>query len=67
MNNELMSVEDYLIKYSVLDGNGNMDGMFVPLSIALLAVELYKSGQLDLKRPSHWGGEWPRTLKLKGE
>ena len=46
------TVEDYLRKYAVLDGHGNMDGEFVPLSVAHLAVELYVKDRLELKRPS---------------
>ena len=30
---------DFLEKYQVIDGRGNMDGAFVPLSVAMIAVE----------------------------
>jgi hypothetical protein len=46
------SVEEYLMGYSVLDGEGNMDGLFVPLSVAHLAVELAVQEKLELKKPS---------------
>jgi len=39
------NVEDYLRKHSVLDGQGNMDGSFVPLSVAMIAIEQCLEGK----------------------
>lgn len=53
-----MNVEDYLRKYCVLDGMGNMDGPFVPLSIAMLAVKQILEGKLKYEGMS-WIGPSP--------
>ena len=46
------TVEEYLRRHSVLDGRGNMDGEFVPLSIAYLGAQLVADGALKLDKPS---------------
>jgi len=46
------TVEEYLKQHSVLDGKGNMDGHFVPLSVAHLAAELLAQDKLKLEHPS---------------
>ena len=50
---DFKDVETYLRHYSVLDGHGNMDGEFVPLSVAYLAVKLCLEGKLELL-PQSW-------------
>lgn len=58
-----MLVEDYLRHYSILDGQGNMDGEMVPMSVAHLACELLMQGKLDLQQISGIvGGDWPQKL-----
>jgi len=52
------NVEDYLRKHSVLDGQGNMDGSFVPLSVAMIAIEQCLEGKLEYK-----GRSWLRTAQ----
>ncbi len=54
-----MNVEDYLRKHSVLDGMGNMDGEFVPISIAMIAIEEVIDGKLEYK-----GMSWHRPKYL---
>jgi hypothetical protein len=49
------NVEEYLRKHSVLDGMGNMDGLFVPLSVAMIAVEQCLLNKLEYKGMS-WVG-----------
>ena len=56
------NVEDYLRSYSVLDGMGNMDGSFVPLSVAMLAVEQVINGKLE-----YMGKSWHLTKKAQLE
>ena len=46
------TVEQYLYRHSVLDGMGNMDGSFVPLSVAMIAVEKILKYELQYKPPS---------------
>jgi hypothetical protein len=46
------TVENYLRKHSVLDGRGNMDGAWVPLSVAMIAVKKYIDNKLIYNRPS---------------
>lgn len=41
------NVEEYLRRYSVMDGMGNMDGSFVPFSIAMLAVKQCLENKLE--------------------
>lgn len=36
---DIETTEEYLRKYSVLDGMGNMDGEFVPMSVAMIAIQ----------------------------
>jgi len=48
-----MDVETYLREHSVLDGHGNLDGEFVPLPIAWLAVQMHSEGKLELL-PRSW-------------
>lgn len=47
-----MLVEKYLRQHSVLDGQGNMDGAFVPLSVAMRAVQKALDGYLEMAPPS---------------
>lgn len=49
---EKETVEKYLYENSVLDGKGNMDGSFVPISIAMIAVEQALKGNLRYEKPS---------------
>ena len=56
------NVEDYLRSYSVLDGMGNMDGSFVPLSVAMLAIEQVINGKLE-----YMGKSWHFTKKAQLE
>lgn len=46
------TVEEYLTRHAVLDGQGNLDGYFVPLSIAMIAIDLVSQNKLDNKQPS---------------
>ena len=41
-----LTVDEYLWRYAVIDGKGNLDGAFVPISVAKLAVELYSKDKL---------------------
>lgn len=52
------NVEDYMREYSVLDRNGDMDGEYVPWSIALFAIEGAINGKLEYK-----GRNWYITPK----
>lgn len=47
--------EQYLVSYAVLDGRGNMDGMFVPLSVAMIACQAVLDGRMKLNPPT-WIG-----------
>lgn len=52
-NNDYKNVEEYLRKNAVIDGQGcDMDGSWVPLSVAHIACGLVKTGQLKLEKPS---------------
>lgn len=44
------TVEEYLAKHAVLDGKGNMDGMFVAFNIAMIAVEKTLKNKLIYKK-----------------
>lgn len=46
------TTEEYLRQHSVLDGMGNMDGEFVPISIAMIAIEKTLEHKLEHKPPS---------------
>jgi hypothetical protein len=50
------NVEVYLRKHAVIDGQGNMDGYFVPLSIAMIAIKQCLEGKLEYS-----GSSWFRT------
>jgi hypothetical protein len=54
-----MNVEDYFRKYSVMDGMGNMDGEFVPMSIAMLGVKQVLDGKM-----TYQGMSWHRPKYL---
>ena len=41
------NVEDYLREWSVLDGRGNIDGSFVPLGIAMTAIQQVIDGKME--------------------
>lgn len=56
------NVEDYLRGYSVLDEQGNMDGSFVPLSVAMIAIEQVINGKLE-----YMGKSWHMTKKAQLE
>jgi len=50
--NNTKNAEDFLRGYGVLDGRGNMDGVFVPLSVAMIAIEQVLKGKLEYNDPS---------------
>lgn len=56
------NVEDYLREWSVLDNQGNMDGEFVPLSVAMIAIEQVINGKLE-----YMGKSWHLTKKAQLE
>jgi hypothetical protein len=46
------SVEDYLRKHAVIDKSNDMDGSWVPLSIAMIAAHKVEKYELEYKPPS---------------
>lgn len=46
------TTEEYLRRHSVLDGRGNVDGEFVPLSVAMIAIQKTIDYELEHKSPS---------------
>lgn len=46
------TAEDYLRRHAVLDGRGNMDGMWVPISVAMIAIEHVINGKLEPAHPT---------------
>lgn len=46
------TLEDYLRRHSVLDGHGNLDGEFVPLSVAMIGAKQVVDGKISLDKPS---------------
>ena len=49
----MTTLEQYLRSHAVTDGKGNMDGEFVPLSVALLGAEQAIQNKLELVPPSN--------------
>lgn len=43
----MKTLEEYLREHSVLDGHGNMDGSFVPLSVAMIGCEQVLRDKLE--------------------
>lgn len=48
----MKTVEEYLREHAVIDGQGNMDGSFVPLSVAMASVEKALRGELEVSDPT---------------
>ena len=49
---DIQTTEEYLREHSVLDGMGNMDGEFVPLSVAMIAIQRVLDYDLCHEPPS---------------
>ena len=47
-----VTTEAYLRQYAVIDGMGNMDGSFVPLSVAMIAIQKTLDYEIEHKPPS---------------
>ena len=54
--------ETYLREWAIIDGDGNMDGSFVPLSIAMIACKKVLEGKMELKPPT-WIKPTPKVEK----
>lgn len=44
------TVEQYLNRYAI--HSDEVDGMVVPISVAMIAAQLVKQGDLEMKKPS---------------
>lgn len=54
----LENVEDYLRKHVIVDGYGNMDGSFVPLNVAMIAIKQCLDGEMEYR-----GRSWVKNDK----
>jgi hypothetical protein len=59
---KIETVEQYLLRHAVMDGQGNIDGLFVPLSVAHIAAENAMVGKLEMRCPT-----WRSPPPDKGE
>lgn len=68
-SNERLTTEEYLRQHAVIDGMGNIDGPFVPLSIAMITIQKALDHEMEHKPPS-WikkDDDYPLDLLLPEE
>jgi hypothetical protein len=63
---ETVPLEEYLLRYAVLDGHGNLDGHFIPINIARIACEHLIHDELEVTLDDEQAAHQD-TLRLLGE